>query len=359
MKPARHLLSLVVLLCFIEVLLPDAIAQQPEEVRKAFQEIKADAEKGDAFAQSTIGWMYGHGDGVEKDYVEAAKWYRKSADQGYPPAQFFLGVMYEHGNGVRKDYAEAVKWYRKAADQGFDMAQAAVGNMYPKGNGVAKGETEAVDLRRESLVTGHGKIVVLSGVIIAVGIFLAMLTKEFVAPIPHLQDPKRHERTGQERKEYERKEYERKESEHKEHERQNRTAVFDCIGCGTAIRLRLQGAAVHRCPSCKMEYKTIQAAGEPTVLLVVPTSIHRGKSSEKKSQQKRAMPPDIRSALVALGLSEEASFEDVRGAYREHVKQYHPDKVSHLGADLRKLAETKTKEFNTAYAKLEKFYASS
>ena len=143
MKAARYLLSLVVLLCSVEILLPDAIAQQTEELRKAFQEIKADAEKGDATAQGNLGVMYAKGNGVAKDEAEAVKWFRKAADQGDASAQNHLGEMYANGEGVAKDEAEAVKWYRKAADQGHASAQSNLGGMYYNGNGVAKDETEA------------------------------------------------------------------------------------------------------------------------------------------------------------------------------------------------------------------------
>ena len=68
------------------------------------------------------------------------------------------------------------------------------------------------------------------------------------------------------------------------------------------------------------------------------------------------LPPEVRTVLTSFGLGDEATFDDVRRAYREHVKQYHPDKVAHLGAELRKLAEMKTKEFNSAYQILERFF---
>ena len=35
-----------------------------------------------------------YGQGVQKDYKEAVKWYRKAAEQGYAKAQFNLGFMY-------------------------------------------------------------------------------------------------------------------------------------------------------------------------------------------------------------------------------------------------------------------------
>jgi DnaJ like chaperone protein len=63
------------------------------------------------------------------------------------------------------------------------------------------------------------------------------------------------------------------------------------------------------------------------------------------------------AALAVFELRESANFEQVRTAYYELVKSYHPDKVAHLGAELRRVAEVKTKEINSAYQILEKFYA--
>jgi TPR repeat protein len=48
------------------------------------------AEQGNVAAQVTLGDMYVIGQGVLKDGVEAAKWYRKAADQGSLKAQIDL-----------------------------------------------------------------------------------------------------------------------------------------------------------------------------------------------------------------------------------------------------------------------------
>ncbi len=133
MKAISYLFPLAALLCFVEVSLPDATAQQTEELRKKFQSIKAEAEKGDAVAQFKLGWMYDTGQGVEKDYAEVVKWYRKAADQGHAGAQHELGDMYYASKGVEKDSVEAVKWYRKAAEQGYAKAQNILGVMYRQG----------------------------------------------------------------------------------------------------------------------------------------------------------------------------------------------------------------------------------
>ena len=110
---------------------------------KALAELRGRAEKGDVEAQYFLGGMYGEGEGVTKDEVEAVKWFRKAADQGLADAQFNLGAMYRTGRGVAKDVVEAVKWYRKAAHQGLANAQFNLGGMYATGQGVAKDVVEA------------------------------------------------------------------------------------------------------------------------------------------------------------------------------------------------------------------------
>lgn len=55
-----------------------------------------------------------------------------------------------------------------------------------------------------------------------------------------------------------------------------------------------------------------------------------------------------------LELTSGASDEDVRMRYRELVKKYHPDKVSHLGPEFKELAERKFKEVAGAYERIKK-----
>ena len=61
--------------------------------------------------------------------------------------------------------------------------------------------------------------------------------------------------------------------------------------------------------------------------------------------------------MKALALNEQATFDEVRRAYRELIKSYHPDMVAHLGPELKRVVEQKTKEINSAYGVLETFYA--
>jgi TPR repeat protein len=61
--------------------------------------------------------LYYKGEGVTRDYAEAAKWYRKAANQGDADAQTILGSMYGEGKGVPRDYVWAYMWYSLAAAQ--------------------------------------------------------------------------------------------------------------------------------------------------------------------------------------------------------------------------------------------------
>lgn len=55
------------------------------------------------------------------------------------------------------------------------------------------------------------------------------------------------------------------------------------------------------------------------------------------------------SAWQVLGVNPGASKEQIQAAYKDAVKKYHPDKVSHLGPEFRKLANEKFVEIQAAY----------
>ena len=81
------------------------------------------AEQGLARAQSQLGVMYDHGEGVSEDNVEAMRWLRLAADQGNNIAQYNLGVMYANGEGVPSDLISAYMWWSLAASKGNEGAR--------------------------------------------------------------------------------------------------------------------------------------------------------------------------------------------------------------------------------------------
>ena len=67
--------------------------------------------------------MYFAGEGVEKSFVEARKYYKKAADKEYADAQYKLGVMIIKGHqGGDKYLIEGLTLINKAAKQDYEDA---------------------------------------------------------------------------------------------------------------------------------------------------------------------------------------------------------------------------------------------
>ena len=62
--------------------------------------------------------------------------------------------------------------------------------------------------------------------------------------------------------------------------------------------------------------------------------------------------PRAFDAYTVLGIDRSASGKEIQSAYRARMQEYHPDKVSHLGQDLQKLAHAKCQEIQRAYQEL-------
>ncbi len=101
------------------------------------------AEGGDVEAQFLLGFVFGEGQGVEKNPVEAVRWFGLAGQQGHAPSQNRLGLIFAIGDGVEEDEVEAVKWFRMAAEQGHSDAQLSMGVHYDSGDGVSENKEEA------------------------------------------------------------------------------------------------------------------------------------------------------------------------------------------------------------------------
>jgi TPR repeat protein len=62
------------------------------------------------------------GDGIEKDYQQAAFWFGKSAEKGNAMAQERLGYLYMAGLGMDKDKVKAYAWLKMATDGKYSQA---------------------------------------------------------------------------------------------------------------------------------------------------------------------------------------------------------------------------------------------
>ncbi len=128
--------------------------QTSEAERKAFSQVKEQADKGSAEAQFQLGAMYASGIGVKRDLTKAARWHRKAAEQGLARAQYQLGLDYASGDGVKSDQEEAARWFRRAAERQLPEAEYELGLIYLAGRGVPENGAEAVGWFRKAANQG-------------------------------------------------------------------------------------------------------------------------------------------------------------------------------------------------------------
>jgi TPR repeat protein len=99
---------------------------------------KAVAETDNIQVQNTLGSIFEHGIGVDRDCTEAAKYYGMAAGLGSAEAQTCLGRLYKNGLGVQQNYFTAITWYNNAIVLGSHDAMLEMGKMYHKGQGVTQ-----------------------------------------------------------------------------------------------------------------------------------------------------------------------------------------------------------------------------
>lgn len=122
-------------------------AAEPE-----LQQLRQQAEQGDAWSQLNLGAAYDNGMGVARDIEQALHWYRKAAEQGLAEAQFNLAhlLVSEEISSVA-----AAEWMGKAAAQGMADAQYLMGVIYAEGIGVAVDDEKAVAWLQQAVAQGQ------------------------------------------------------------------------------------------------------------------------------------------------------------------------------------------------------------
>ncbi|MFO7752485.1 MAG: DnaJ domain-containing protein [Desulfobacteraceae bacterium] len=92
-------------------------------------------------------------------------------------------------------------------------------------------------------------------------------------------------------------------------------------------------------------------------------SFHKGSSDAESNSRAGASnrnksgfndEPRQKDPYEILGVGRDATREEIQSAYKEKVKQYHPDRVSSLGEELQEMANRKFVEIKDAYDTLMK-----
>ena len=109
----------------------------------SFEELKKEADRGDAEAQYRLGLCYLEGKGTNSDRRMAHMYFKKSANQGNSDAMVKMGEFHERGDVAKLDFKEAFEWYRKAADLDNSEGYYHLGLCYENQIGVETDKYEA------------------------------------------------------------------------------------------------------------------------------------------------------------------------------------------------------------------------
>ncbi len=121
-----------------------------------------------------------------------------------------------------------------------------------------------------------------------------------------------------------------------------RFRIIQCADCRTKIRVVFPPpAGVGKCPLC--QHRFFLKADEYGNLTVYS----QGGAGYRDSDSNEIATSD--EAFRILGIEGSPDQSAIRKAYKEKMSQYHPDKVSQLGVEIRELADRKAKQINKAY----------
>jgi TPR repeat protein len=102
-----------------------------------------------------LGVLTGEGaDAAQRMTAQAITLMRESSDKGNGMAAYQVGYLYEMGEGVEKDFGEALKWYDKGAKLGAPAALAAAARLYGQGAGGSNNIQKATVYMRRAAQAG-------------------------------------------------------------------------------------------------------------------------------------------------------------------------------------------------------------
>lgn len=78
------------------------------------------------------------------------------------------------------------------------------------------------------------------------------------------------------------------------------------------------------------------------------------RNKSRSSPEGKSENVTLEWAYKTLGISQKASIEEIKAAYKRKVKEYHPDLVQNMGEEIQKLAKQKIQEINYAFELIKK-----
>lgn len=147
--------------------LGEIYARHPDTVKDAVTWYRKAAEQGHPDALYRLGEILSTGaEGIAANAEESSHMYQIAASEylvyaqmGNPEYQYSLGSMYRHARGVEKNMTTALKWISKSAMQGHARAQLALGRIYAKGIDVPRDDRQARYWLDMAAAQGHDEAV--------------------------------------------------------------------------------------------------------------------------------------------------------------------------------------------------------
>lgn len=102
-------------------------------VNYGFEKLKSAAATNDVAAQFYMAVCYSNGIVVEKDDVEAFKYYRRTAERGLPDGMYYLSICYQKGLGVNADNNRSNEWLQRFRNKGEKLTLPDITQIYNEG----------------------------------------------------------------------------------------------------------------------------------------------------------------------------------------------------------------------------------
>ena len=135
--------------------------EQEEDYKKAAEWYKSGIARGDKLSMCGLGAIYFCGRGVNKNYVEALRYYSMAKGVETTERLYRLGWMCRYGKGMKRNDAKAHEYYSRAAaptqndDEYKEMALNELGSMHQYGLGCEQNLGKAITYYMAAALLGN------------------------------------------------------------------------------------------------------------------------------------------------------------------------------------------------------------